>query len=702
MKLASLKYCSYWLLLAGVIATVGCFGSGSDDERYDLGLITTATPRGGTFSGNLILVLASNRPGTIFYTLDGSVPDFRSDIYDRPVTLTLPVALKFFAQDSDGNLEAVKSETYVYEWLDSDGDGVSDQEDEFPQDPAESRDSDGDGVGDNADAQPLDPAEWLDTDGDGIGNNADEDDDGDGFPDVNDPYPLDSSRWARALFELSGVNGQNGFVINGAGDGDLAGISVSGGADINGDGIDDMVIGAGEADTSENEAGKTYVVFGRSGSWPGIVELSQLDGSSGFVLKGIDTGDLSGTSVSSGGDFNNDGINDLIIGAGRADPNGTESGETYVIFGSAFGWPASVELSSLDGSDGFVLNGIDENDRSGSSVGNAGDVNGDGIDDMVIGAHRADPNGLSSGETYLVFGKSTNWAASLELASLDGNNGFVLNGAEGRPGGIGPGDESGVSVAGAGDVNGDGFDDLIIGAHGANNETGKTYVVFGGNPPWPASLELSSLDGGNGFTINGINEAGLSGQSTSRAGDINGDGAGDLIIGAPAADFNDPWSGSTYVVFGGVGAWPAEIELTSLDGNNGFALHGVERDDHSGSSVSGAGDVNGDGIGDLVVGAPYADPNGDRSGESYVIFGDNAGWAASLELSSLDGLNGFVLRGDREADFSGFSVSGAGDINADGIADLIIGAHKADPNGTDSGKVYVVFGCNYSSHPCQK
>jgi hypothetical protein len=323
-----------------------------------------------------------------------------------------------------------------------------------------------------------------------------------------------------------------------------------------------------------------------------------------------------------------------------------------------------------------------------AGVSAAGDINGDGIDDLIIGADGADPNGSSSGSSSVVFGRTTPFPATLALASLNGSNGFRIDG-------VATSAFSGASVSAAGDINGDGIDDLIIGADGADpngSRSGSSYVVFGRTTLFAATLALASLDGSTGFRIDGVAASDFSGDSVSAAGDINGDGIDDLIIGADGADPNGSRSGSSYVVFGRTTLFAATLALASLDGSTGFRIDGVAASDYSGASVSAAGDINGDGIDDLIIGAFGADPNGSYSGSSYVVFGRTTPFAATLALASLDGSTGVRIDGVAASDFSGASVSAAGDINGDGIDDLIIGASSADPNGSDSGSSYVIFG----------
>jgi hypothetical protein len=395
-------------------------------------------------------------------------------------------------------------------------------------------------------------------------------------------------------------------IFAGVAAGENYGRSVANAGDVNGDGFDDVIVGAPNSNAGGLNGGKVYIYFG------GTVIDNSPD------VTGVDAaGNYAGYSVSSAGDVNGDGYDDVIIGAYGFN---SFTGRAYILYGG----------SPMNGVADVILTGEAAGNEFGKSASGAGDLNGDGFADVIVGAHGAS---AYTGKGYIFYGG----AAMNNIADL------VMNGESSN-------DEFGCSVSGAGDVNADGYADAIIGAQGNNSSTGKCYLYLGG----------SSMNNVADITLSGEGIVNFFGASVSGAGDVNDDGYSDVIAGAWGFNGN---TGRTYIFYGGASMNSiADVTMTGEATNNSF-----------GYSVSDAGDVNGDGFADVCVGAWAFSSS---KGRAYIFYG-----GASMNNSA-----DIFVTGDISLNYFGYSVSGGGDINGDGFADMIAGAFGYN---SSAGRAYV-------------
>ncbi len=489
-----------------------------------------------------------------------------------------------------------------------------------------------------------------------------------------------------------GINNTAVAFVEGNQESAYLGYSVALAGDVNSDGYSDIIIGAYKYDNGHIDEGAAFVY---QGSATGInsTAVDTLESNQYFAYMGY--------SVASGGDVNGDGYSDVIIGAYSYDNGLTDEGAAFIYHGSASGINTSaaafVESNQIyaemgrsvasagdvngDGYSDIIVgayaytnsqanegsvfiyhgsaNGINTsaattiesnqaNAHMGWAVASAGDINGDGYSDVIVGAHNYDNGHTNEGKIFVYQGSAIG-INTTEVASVEGNQADA---------------QLGASVASAGDVNGDGYSDVIVGAFRYGNfDEGRAYVFHG------SAVGVNGISNANRESNQADAQMGI---SVANAGDVNGDGFGDVIVGAVSYDNGQTNEGGAYVYYGTANGFSSTV--STLESNVALALFG--------ESVASAGDVNADGFDDIIIGA-YKYSNGQSNeGAAYIYYGSSSGINPTPTI---------IESNKADTEF-GISVSNAGDVNGDGFSDIIVGAFKYDNGQSDEGAFYVFHG----------
>jgi len=410
------------------------------------------------------------------------------------------------------------------------------------------------------------------------------------------------------------------------------GISVSGAGDVNGDGYADVIVGANRYDNGQENEGRAYVYHGAASGLSAIPNWTA-EGDQAFAYFG--------GSVSGAGDVNGDGYADVIVGSSSYDGAQADLGRAFIYAGSA---------SGLSSTAAWTLDGDQQNAGFAYPVSDAGDVDGDGYADVLVAAPSYTNGEPSEGRAFLFLG-SASGVSPTPAWIAEGNQVDA---------------QFGECLSGAGDVNGDGYADVVVGAwgYGAFYE-GKASVYLG---------STSGLSGTPSWTITGDKGNVQLGEAVAAAGDVNGDGYGDVIVGSPNYVNGEHSEGGAYVYHGSAGglsetlAWTAESDQMYAN---------------FGHSVSSAGDVNGDGYADVIVGASGYDNGENSEGRAYVYYGSASGLCVTPA---------WTAESNQEMARFGSCVSGVGDVNGDGYADVVVGAHCYDSGANDEGRAFLYLG----------
>ena len=405
-----------------------------------------------------------------------------------------------------------------------------------------------------------------------------------------------------------------------------------------------------------------------------------------------------GYTISSIGDLNGDGVNDIAVGAPYDNQNGEPIGAIYILFLNSDGTvKSSQEISSTEGN---FYGDIEPHDAFGRSISNIGDFDGDGVNDIAVGAYHDDDGGYNTGAVYILFLNSDGTVKSHQkISSTEGN--FHED--------IESGDCWGNAVTGMGDLNGDGVNDIAVGAHSnyspdrPDTRIGAVHVLFlNSDGTVKSSQEISNTHGNLQTTIEEGDRFGI---SVSKIEDLNGDGVNDIAVGAMGDDDGGSTHGAVYILFlNSDGTVKSEQKISSTEGNFSGEL---DEGDLFGYGVNLIGDLNGDGVNDIAVGAYgdddsklYVPPSlgGEASsskGAVYILFLNSDGTVKSEQKISekYGDFNRQLSDILQQNDVFGFSVSKIEDLNGDGVNDIAVGAPYTDTNEElqDTGAIHILF-----------